>query len=77
MRTPAVRRGNPHFTNPAAIAAPVAAGSCFEKVVEDLHLSPRDYLTSVALRDWVYRNKDDKYVPSEVLEAFGFEVSTG
>ena len=71
-----MRRGNPNLTNPAAIAPPVASGSSFEKVVEDLHLSPRDYLTSAELRDWVFQNKDDKYVPSDLLEAFGFEVST-
>jgi len=57
--------------------APVASGSCFEKVVEDLNLSPSDYLTSSELRDWVFRNKDDKYVPSDLLKAFGFEVNTG
>ncbi len=71
-----MRRGNPNFTNPAAMEAPVASGSSFEKVVEDLHLSPCDYLTSSELRDWVFRNKDQRYVPSDLLEAFGFEVST-
>jgi hypothetical protein len=77
MRIPAVRRGNPHFTNPAAMEPPVGSGNCFEKVVEDLNLSPCDYVTSPELRDWVFRNKDDKYVPSDLLKAFGFEVNTG
>ena len=72
-----MRHGNPHFTNPAAMEAPVASGSCFEKVVENLNLSPSDYLTSSELREWVFRNKDDKYVPSDLLKAFGFEVHTG
>jgi hypothetical protein len=39
-------------------------------------LSPSEYVASPRLRDWVSRNKDQKYLPSEVLEAFGFEVST-
>lgn len=45
-------------------------------MVEELKLPPADYVTSVQLRDWVSRNKDQKYVPSELLKAFGFEIST-
>lgn len=71
-----MRRGNLQFTNPAAIGPPFASQSSFERVVEELRLSPSEYVTSPRLRDWVSRNKDQKYVPSEVLEAFGFEVST-
>jgi hypothetical protein len=70
-----VRRGNPHFTNPAAIECPLAAQSSFERVVEELQLSPSEYVTSPSLRDWVFRNKNEKYVPSDLLEALGFEVS--
>ena len=69
-------RGNPQFKNPAAIAAPFASQSSFERVVEELSLSPSEYVTSPRLRDWVSRNKDQKYVPSELLKAFGFEVSS-
>jgi len=71
-----VKRGNQHFTNPAAIELPLASQSSFERVVEELKLSPAEYVTSAPLRDWVSRNKDQKYVPSELLKAFGFEVST-
>jgi len=71
-----VRRGNPHFTNPAAIVAPTASETSFEKVVEELSLLPSEYASSPKLRDWVSRNKDLKYVPSELLKAFGFEVSS-
>jgi len=71
-----VRRGNPHFTNPAAIGPPLALQSSFERVVEELQLSPSEYVTSPSLRDWVSRNKNEKYVPSDLLKALGFEVST-
>ena len=71
-----MRRGNPHFTNPAAIVAPSASETSFEKVVEELRLLPSEYASSPKLRDWVSRNKDRKYVPPELLKAFGFEVST-
>ncbi len=44
----------------------------FERVVEALGLSPPEYLTSSALREWVRQNKDYKYVPTELLKAWGF-----
>jgi hypothetical protein len=75
-RKPIVRRGNPQFTNPAAIEPPLASQTSFERVVAELRLSPSEYVTSPKLRDWVSRNKDQKYVPAELLKAFGFEVST-
>jgi len=71
-----VRRGNPQFTNPGAIGPQVPSQSSFERVVEELNLSPSEYPTSARLRDWVFRNKDQKYVPAELLKAFGFEVSS-
>lgn len=71
-----MRRGHPQFTNPAAIEPLLVSQSSFERVVEELKLSPSEYMTSPKLRDWVSRNKDQKYVPSELLKALGFEVST-
>lgn len=71
-----MRQGNPQFANPAAIEPPFASQTSFERVVEELGLSPSEYLTSAMLRDWVSRNKDQRYVPSELLKAFGFEVSS-
>ena len=71
-----MRRGNPQFTNPAAIEPPLASQSSFDIVVKELGLSPSEYATSSRLREWVFRNKNQKYVPSELLKAFGFEVST-
>ena len=43
----------------------------FERVVEALRLLPHEYLTSNALREWARQNKDYKYVPSELLKAWG------
>jgi len=71
-----VRRSNPQFTNPGAIGTQGPSQSSFERVVEELNLSLSEYATSARLRDWVFRNKDQKYVPAELLKAFGFEVST-
>ena len=70
-----MKRGNSNFTNPAAIELSRELPTSFEKVVEELKLSPAEYATSLTLRDWVSRNKDQKYVPSYLLKAFGFEAS--
>ena len=48
--------------------------SSFEQVVRALKISPEDYGSSLELKEWVRRNKDDRYVPTEVLKIFGFQV---
>ena len=70
----AKQRGNPNWGKPGPpmLGSPV---SDFESVVKRLGLSPEQYPSSSALRDWVRKNKDHKYVPPTLLEAFGFEVS--
>lgn len=68
---------NRRFTNPAATSPPPGTPTSFEQVVRQLKLRPEDYETSTELREWVFRNKDQRYVPSELLKAFGFEVSNG
>lgn len=45
----------------------------FDQVVKKLGLSPEEYERSAALKDWVRRNRDEKYVPSDLLKAWGFE----
>jgi len=41
--------------------------STFEHVVRHLHLSPSEYVTSAKLKEWARKNKDHKYVPSQLL----------
>ena len=48
--------------------------STFEHIVRRLHLSPSEYATSAKLKEWARKNKDHKYVPSQLLELWGFEV---
>lgn len=50
------------------------AASSFDKVVQALGLTPDQYLSSIALKEWVRSNKDEKYVPSDLLKAWGFTV---
>jgi hypothetical protein len=69
----APQRGTP---NSARSAAPLPfSESSFERVVDSLKLSPEQYQSSTELREWVLQNKDHKYVPPELLKAFGFQVN--
>jgi hypothetical protein len=52
----------------------VEAPSSFDKVVQALGLTPEQYISSLALREWVRSNKDEKYVPPDLLKAWGFTV---
>jgi hypothetical protein len=52
----------------------VQAANSFEKMVQALGLTPEEYLSSVALKEWVRSNKDEKYVPPDLLKAWGFTV---
>ena len=69
------QRGNPNSTRPEATSSASFSASSFERVVDSLKLSPEQYQTSSELREWVLRNKDHKYVPPELLKAFGFQVN--
>lgn len=44
----------------------------FDHVVAVLGLGPEEYKSSVRLKEWVRKNKDDKYVPPELLKHWGF-----
>jgi hypothetical protein len=48
--------------------------STFELIVRRLRLTPSQYANSAELKKWVRRNKDHKYVPSQLLEAWHFHV---
>jgi hypothetical protein len=65
---------NRDFTNPGAHNRVVSSVSSFDQMVESLNLSPHQYEGSQALKEWVRLNKNHRYVPTEVLTVFGFEV---
>ena len=70
------KRGNPNWGKSAAHFAGDAQPSSFEQIVRKLQLSPDQYLGSVQLKEWVRKNKDQKYVPSDLLEAWDFEAAS-
>jgi hypothetical protein len=70
------RHVNRNFTKPEAAGPMVFYLSSFEQVVKRLNISPEQYQHSSELKEWVRRNKDHKYVPTSLLETFGFRVNT-
>jgi len=67
------KRGNPNWGKPELHAGPIGPTS-FEHVVRKLRLSPADYESSLTLKEWVRKNKDQKYIPDDLLKLWGFEV---
>jgi hypothetical protein len=68
----AKKRGNPNWCKPVH-GGPVGPTS-FEEVVRKLRLSPEDYEGSLTLKEWARKNKDQKYIPDDLLKLWDFEV---
>jgi len=72
----AKRRGNPNWGKPEPIGPVIPTVTEFEQVVHEYKLSPDQYLRSTRLREWARRNKNSKYIPEPLLEAWGFEIES-
>ncbi len=70
------RTVNRNFTKPGAIGPIVFSPSSFERIVSSLKISPEEYRNSPELKEWVRRNKDHRYVPTDLLKVFGFQVDS-
>ena len=70
----AKKRGNPNWGKPEVNIIPYTGPSSFEEVVRKLRLSPAEYEGSIQLKAWVQKNKDQKYVPSSLLQVWGVDV---
>ena len=67
------RRGNPNWGKPEPImGTPIVTE--FEKVTKEYHLQPDQYVRSPRLREWARKNRNNKYIPEALLEAWGFEI---
>ena len=73
----AKKRGNPNWGKPELNIIPYTGASSFEEVVRKLRLSPAEYEGSIQLKAWVQKNKDQRYVPSSLLQTWGVEVKEG
>jgi hypothetical protein len=70
----AKNRGNPNWGKPDANFGAYTGPSSFEEIVKTLRLSPGEYQHSVQLKEWVKKNKDQKYVPSSLLQVWKMGV---
>jgi hypothetical protein len=43
-------------------------------MVRELNPSEGEYRSSIPLKEWAQKHKDSKYVPQELLEAWGIEA---
>ena len=43
----------------------------FEVMVRQLKSSEKEYRSSIPLKEWARKHKDSKYVPQDLLEAWG------
>lgn len=66
------RRHNQRWTAPELIGSLPIHPSEFERLVQRLRLEPEQYAASRALRDWVTRNWQQRFVPEDLLRAWGF-----
>jgi hypothetical protein len=61
-----------HASMPPVVPAKPCA---FERMVKQLGLHAGELVYSLPLREWAQRNKDYRYVPEALLEAWGLTVS--
>jgi hypothetical protein len=72
----AKRRGNPNWGKPEPIGPVIPTVTSFEQAVKEFKLQPDQYIRSTRLREWARRNKNSKYIPETLLEAWGFEIES-
>src|SRR5215469_3140405 len=72
----AKRRGNPNWGKPEPIGPVIPVVTSFEQAVKEFKLQPDQYIRSTRLREWARRNKNSKYIPEPLLEAWGFEIES-
>lgn len=63
-----------NWTRPDLLVASAPQVSAFEQIVRELKLKPVEYQKSNELREWVRKNKDQRYVPPDLLRAWGLTV---
>ena len=68
------RRSNPNWGEPMPSGPVLPTATSFEEAVKKLKLRPDQYVHSTRLREWARRNKDSKFIPESLLQAWGFEM---
>jgi hypothetical protein len=65
-------RGNPNWCRPEPLTPSTPSVSEFEHQTKKLGLSPDQFETSESLKEWARKNKDQKFVPPDLLRLWGF-----
>ena len=76
QKSMAKRRGNPNWGKPEPIGPVVPTVTSFESITKEFKLPPDQFIRSTRLREWARRNKNSKYIPEALLEAWGFEIES-
>ena len=70
------RRGNNrNWGKPVPFGPVVPAVTSFEEAVKEIKLRPDQYAHSTRLREWARRNRNSKFIPESLLQAWGFEIT--
>jgi hypothetical protein len=73
----AKRHGNPNWGRSYMTPLiPATVSSSFDEVARSLGLTPDQYASSRALRDWACHNRTQKYVPEALLDVWDLESDT-
>ncbi len=70
------RRANSNWGKREAAGPVVVFPTLFEVTVEEFGLTPDKYVQSARLREWALSNKNSKYVPEALLEAWSLQVDS-
>jgi hypothetical protein len=65
-------KGNPNWGKP--VGGVPNTPTSFDEMARRLKLTEKEYWGSVPLKEWAQKHKDSKYVPQDLLEAWGIEV---
>jgi hypothetical protein len=57
-----------------ATPKPRKKAASFDEIVGRMGLLPEQYVSSAELKEWVRANRGQKYVPIDLLMAWGLEV---
>ncbi|MGB6679325.1 MAG: hypothetical protein WBE44_21690 [Terriglobales bacterium] len=55
------------------VPTPRQQAASFDELVEHMGLAPAEYESSEELKEWVRSNRGQKYVPIDLLIAWGFD----
>ena len=67
------KRGNPLWGKQLE-SAQVIGPTEFEKLVKKLHLAPEQWPRSKKLAEWCRVNRNHRYIPESLLDAFGIHM---